>query len=96
LESLACGTPVITYPTGGSPEAIDETTGCVVEAGNFDALIEAIRTIDRNGKAHYSAHCRARAEKLFDKDLQFAKYGELYMQLTDPAHNAAENNIDKS
>lgn len=96
LESLACGTPVITYPTGGSPEAIDETTGYVVEPDNFDALIEAIRTIDKNGKAHYSAHCRARAEKLFDKDLQFAKYGELYMQLTDPAHNAAENNIDKS
>jgi glycosyltransferase involved in cell wall biosynthesis len=27
LEALACGTPVITYETGGSPEAIDESTG---------------------------------------------------------------------
>lgn len=27
LEALACGTPVITYRTGGSPEAVDEKTG---------------------------------------------------------------------
>ena len=27
LEALACGTPVITYNTGGSPEAIDDLTG---------------------------------------------------------------------
>ncbi|MGN0230170.1 MAG: glycosyltransferase, partial [Muribaculaceae bacterium] len=85
LESLACGTPVITYPTGGSPEAIDENTGYIVEAGNFDAIIDAIRTIDKNGKSHYSAHCRVRAERLFNKDLQFAKYGELYKQVTEAA-----------
>ena len=31
IEALACGTPVITYKTGGSPEAVDEKTGVVVE-----------------------------------------------------------------
>ena len=31
LEALACGTPVITFRTGGSPEAIDETCGYVVK-----------------------------------------------------------------
>ena len=31
LEALACGTPVITYHTGGSPESLDETCGAVVE-----------------------------------------------------------------
>lgn len=30
LEALACGTPVITYDTGGSPEAVDEKCGVVV------------------------------------------------------------------
>ena len=29
LEALACGTPVITYRTGGSPETVDEKTGIV-------------------------------------------------------------------
>ena len=31
LEALACGTPVITYRTGGSPESLDETCGIVTE-----------------------------------------------------------------
>ena len=35
LEALACGTPVITYNTGGSPEAIDEKTGIVVKQGDI-------------------------------------------------------------
>ena len=35
LESLACGTPIITFNTGGSPETIDDETGAVVEKGNI-------------------------------------------------------------
>ena len=35
LEALACGTPVVTYRTGGSPEAIDEHTGIVVAKGDI-------------------------------------------------------------
>ena len=31
LEALACGTPVVTYRTGGSPEALTPETGIVVE-----------------------------------------------------------------
>ena len=38
LEALACGTPVITYRTGGCPEAIDDKTGIVVEKGNVRPL----------------------------------------------------------
>ena len=82
LEALACGTPVITYPTGGSPEAVDDKTGFVVEAGDFDKVIEAIKIIDTNGKAYYSQNCRTRALEYFDKDKQFAKYIELYKSIT--------------
>ena len=35
IEALACGTPVITYDTGGSPEAIDEQTGVDAEKGDI-------------------------------------------------------------
>ena len=75
LEALACGTPVITYRTGGSPEAVDEKTGIVVEQGDVDALADAIRKM----KAHplYPADCRKRAEEHFDKDKCFEKYIEL-------------------
>lgn len=31
LEAISCGTPVITFNTGGSPESVDEYTGEVVE-----------------------------------------------------------------
>ena len=31
MESIACGTPVLTFRTGGSPEIVDETCGCVVD-----------------------------------------------------------------
>lgn len=79
LEALACGTPVITYKTGGSPEAIDEKTGVVVEQGNVEALAEAIKQMRENPLS--LADCRKRPEELFDKDKCFEKYVELYEEL---------------
>lgn len=78
IEALACGTPVITYRTGGSPEAIDEKTGIVVEKGHIDELVAAIEKIYLNGKQTYSQACRERAERLFNKDDRFADYIKLY------------------
>lgn len=76
LEALACGTPVITYGTGGSPEAIDEKTGVVVGQGDVDGLAEAIRMMKE--KPLSSTDCRKRAEECFDKDKCFEKYVGLY------------------
>ena len=79
LEALACGTPVITYKTGGSPEAIDRKTGVVVEQGNISALAEAIRNMKA---APLSAtDCRKRAETYFDKSKCYDHYVELYESL---------------
>ena len=79
LEALACGTPVITYRTGGSPEAIDDKTGVVVEQGNVDALADSIRKMKDSPLS--STDCRRRAEEHFDKDKCFEKYIELYESL---------------
>lgn len=79
LEALACGTPVITYKTGGSPEAIDENTGVVVEQGDVEALAGAIRQMKE--KPLSSKDCRKRAEECFDKDKCFEKYIDLYNEL---------------
>jgi ribosomal protein S18 acetylase RimI-like enzyme len=46
LEALACGTPVITYKTGGSPEAINSTCGIIVEQNDITALVDAIKKIE--------------------------------------------------
>ena len=81
LEALACGTPVITYKTGGSPESVTEGTGLVVNKGDVDNLLYAIETIRRNGKQHYSAACRQRAVEFYNKDDKFREYIKLYNEL---------------
>lgn len=49
LEAIACGTPVITYDTGGCKEQINNKTGVVVK--NIDEVIEHINdNININGK----------------------------------------------
>ena len=81
LEALACGTPVVTYRTGGSPESITPETGIVVEKGDCNALCAAIMEIIANGKDFYSAACRKRAEDLYNKDDRFQEYLDLYQHL---------------
>lgn len=78
LEAIACGTPVITYRTGGSPEAVDENTGLVVEQGDIEGLVYAIEKLADVG---YKENCRKRAEEHFDKDKCFEKYIELYEKI---------------
>lgn len=79
LEAMACGTPIITYRTGGSPEAVDEKTGIVVEQGNIEAMVDAI--ISLKNHPLLSADCRNRAVEHFDKDKCYEKYIELYESL---------------
>ncbi|MEC5171974.1 glycosyltransferase [Chryseobacterium nepalense] len=81
LESQSCGTPVITFKTGGSPEALDQNTGIVVEKGNTDKLIEAIEEVKKNTKSYYSENCRKRVAHNFDKKNAFKNYIELYKKL---------------
>ena len=79
MESLACGTPVITYNTGGSPEIIDNKTGVVVEQGDVDGLIKAIKQMKDTSLS--SADCRERAVEEYDKNKRFADYVNLYESL---------------
>lgn len=80
IEALACGTPVATYNTGGSPEAIDEKTGIIVEQGNIHQLRLAIENL-ANRKETCSAECRKRAEMCFDKKERFEDYVGLFDEL---------------
>ena len=81
LEALACGTPVVTYMTGGSPEAIDKQTGLGVEQGDVNGLVTAINDICSKDRTQLGKDCRARAEQYFDKDKCFERYIELYDEL---------------
>lgn len=76
LEALACGTPVITFNTGGSPESITEQCGIVVEKGNIEKLKEAILSLKERTEIT-SLTCRKQALN-FDKDARFQDYIQLY------------------
>ena len=76
LEALACGTPVITFSTGGSPESITDKCGIVVEKGNVKKLKEAILALDKKTEIT-SLTCREQALK-YDKNIRFQEYLKIY------------------
>lgn len=78
LEALACGTPVITYRTGGSPEAVDAATGAVVEQGDVEGLRAAVL---RLAGSDCREACRRRAVEHFDNKACFNQYIALYNKL---------------
>ena len=82
LEAIACGTPVVTYRTGGSIEAVTEDTGYIVEQGDVEGLLDAVRKIERKGNLEYVAKCRARALAHFRKEDRYSDYLKLYENTT--------------
>lgn len=47
LEAIACGTPVITYNTGGSPESVSTEHGFVVSKGDVGAVVELVKNLSQ-------------------------------------------------
>lgn len=78
IEALACGTPVITYRTGGSPEAVDAETGVVVEKGDVEELNTAIENVVMKGEMYYREKCRNRAMRLYNKEDKYREYLKIF------------------
>lgn len=74
MESLACGTPVITFKTGGSPEIVNESCGIVVDCNDIDALKKAILHFS---EAPVSREACLRAAERFDMHDRFAEYVDM-------------------
>lgn len=86
LEAMACGTPVITYETGGSPEAVTPETGWVVEQGNITEVASIINDLSSVSVEKVSLRrkiCRMHAEQFFDKEKCFEQYLALYERILD-------------
>ncbi len=75
-EALACGTPVISCPTGSLPEIVRPgVDGYLVK--NIEeavAAVEKLPTIDRS-------NCRQRVEELFSAEVIVDRYEQLYLSL---------------
>ncbi|MBR5100842.1 MAG: glycosyltransferase [Bacteroidales bacterium] len=81
LEAIACGTPVVTYRTGGSVESITPETGFIVQQGDVVSLSACIRHILKQGKENYTGPCREYALRHFSRTERFQDYIRLYEDL---------------
>lgn len=76
IEANACGTPVLTFNSGGSPECINTESGIVVECDDIDGMEKEINRI-RKEKLFTKEGCVLRAEE-FDANKKFKEYTNLY------------------
>ena len=70
LEAQACGTPVITYRTGGSVESVPEEQ--VANQGDLKSVVELI--VKYEGK-------KTSVQSFYDKNVAFEEYIELYEEI---------------
>lgn len=76
MEALACGTPVLTFQTGGSPEMLDESCGSVVACEDVDTLETEILRICTD-MPYMKTSCLSKARE-FDQTERFKEYLTLY------------------
>lgn len=76
IEANACGTPVVTFNTDGSPECIENQGGIIVEKDNVDEMYKAIVKVCES-KCISVKSCVSQAAK-FEQEKKYAEYVELY------------------
>ena len=78
LEAIACGTPVVSFDTGGCREMLDPTCGITVPTNDIDALQREIEKVCESNALN-SEDCVYRAQK-YNKDVAFDDYVSLYLK----------------
>lgn len=77
IEALACGTPIVAYPTGIAVE-LDGKSGCnIVPVGDMEKLYEVICTVDKPERAKVCQLAQA-----FSAQEKYNEYIKLYEILT--------------
>lgn len=79
MEAIACGTPVITYASGGSSEMINNQTGIVVEKNNYNRLKNEINSVYI--KRQFSSDICVQNAVMFNANDKYSEYIQLYQQI---------------
>ena len=79
LESLACGTPVVTYDTGGCREEINEKCGILVDKYDKAAIISGLIQMGKKTDS-VSEACLEKATT-FEKKKMYDRYNQLFHDL---------------
>jgi len=91
LEAMACGTPVVSFHTGGMPDFIIEgETGATVPLGNVVEFAEAISSVLLSKDLSFK--CRKFAEAQFNYQKQAKQYTDIYVDLL---HSIPHGNVIK-
>jgi glycosyltransferase involved in cell wall biosynthesis len=78
IEALSCGTPVVAFKVGGTPELLDEDSGVIVETRSAQALAASLdhalfaKTFDRD-------HIRERAARFSPANV-WRQYHDVYQE----------------
>lgn len=80
IEAEACGIPVITFNSGGSPECIGEGCGFVIEKDNLENVVSKLLWLYEN-KANLDRNKIRNWACKFDANLMYNKYIDLYKEL---------------
>ena len=83
LEAQACGTPVITFRSGGSAECIKDGYGIAVERGNYSELLKAIDT-------GYKFKHNMKLPRITDKN----EFANQYLALYQKQYKAYAKNVE--
>jgi glycosyltransferase involved in cell wall biosynthesis len=84
LESMSCGTPVVTFDTGGMPDLVkDRLTGRLIPLLNVKKMGEAILDLIFNSgkRVKMGIECRKKMESEFNLSVQAKNYKDLYQDL---------------
>ncbi len=77
MEAMACGCPVISYNTGGSPESLPDDP-LVVEKGNYQEIVNIINTKSFDDSLRINI---SKFANRHDKYSCFSQYIKLYVDL---------------
>jgi glycosyltransferase involved in cell wall biosynthesis len=90
IESIACGTPCVSFDRGGVTDVVTDETGYQARFGDIDDLARGLRVVLEDHD-RYAARCREIAGQEFTVDLQVRRYVELYENvLSEPQPEATD------
>ena len=75
IEAISCGTPCVTFDTGGAGEIIDSNTGGVIEKGNWEKMLKEAIEIN---KQNMQKECVKRAIDRYNREKMEKEYISLY------------------
>lgn len=84
IESMACGTPVVAFDTGGIRDALrDGDAGYLAAPGDAGDLARGLKAVlqDASARARMSRACRKAVEQDYSTDIQARRYADLYQSL---------------